>query len=177
MHETNRRRVKEGVSSLWHDAKVDEAAVLHAKDMAENRYLSHEEPEKPKGPRRRMPIDRVRAVGLKPMLVAENIATQFGIQYKSGKPVYDLSQWGRKGLSYRPNGDPIPRHTYLSFARTVVDSWMASPAHRENILVRDARYIGSAAREEWPGKGRKSGDEEFHKFYVAQVFFTPMPGR
>jgi uncharacterized protein YkwD len=169
LHETNRRRAENHLPLLQHLPKVDEAAELHVKDMAAKGYLEHEEKDNPK---LRQPIDRVRAVGLNPILVAENIATSFGIQYGAGRKVYPLEQWNRSGLSYEPNGEPIPPHTYASFARALLTQWMNSPHHRENILVPDARFMGSAC-----APSREPGDRDFHKFYCAQEFFSPMPER
>src|SRR5262249_21901421 len=140
-------------------------------DMAENRYFNHEEKEHPN---KRFAIDRLRTLGLRPMVVAENIATQFGIKYIPGRPAYPLDHGG---LSDKPDGKPIPPHTYASFAKVVVDAWMASPPHREDIMLRDAKYMGAAARELWPGKGTRQGEEDFHKFFIVQVFFTPLPPR
>jgi uncharacterized protein YkwD len=168
LHETNRRRAENHLPLFQHHPKLDEAAEIHVKDMSEKRYLQHEEKDNPK---HREPIDRARAVGLNPMLIAENIATAFGIQYQAGRKVYPLEQWNRTGLSYEPNGKPIPPHTYVSFARALVSQWMDSPHHRENILLPDARYMGSACT---PSRD-PSDDREFHKFYCAQEFFTPMP--
>src|SRR5688572_20169752 len=70
------------------------------RDMVAKNYLAHEE----KGTETPHPIDRVRAAGLSPILVAENIATASGIQYESGRPVFPLRQWKREGLSYKENG-------------------------------------------------------------------------
>ena len=61
--------------------KVDDAIMIHVKDMVAKNYLAHEE----KGTDTPQPIDRVRAVGLMPILAAENIATASGIQYEGGK--------------------------------------------------------------------------------------------
>ena len=109
------------------------------------------------------------------MFVSENIATHFGVEYKSGKSVFWLRQWGRKGLSYEANGIAIPARTYLTFARTLVDAWMNSPRHREAILEPEAQYTGFACSPEWPGKGSVRDEAEFHKYYCVQVFYTPLP--
>src|SRR5688500_12874025 len=79
LHETNRWREKEGLKPLAHHPKVDEAAMIHVRDMVAKNYLAHEE----KATKTPQPIDRVRAAGLSPILVAENIGTASGIQYES----------------------------------------------------------------------------------------------
>jgi uncharacterized protein YkwD len=142
--------------------------MLHARDMAEKSYLDHEEKD---NPGRKDPIDRIRAVGLKPRVVGENIATAFGIQYEPGRKAYPLRQWDRSGVSYTEDGPAIPPHTYRTFAAALVKGWWNSPHHRENILLPDAQYLGNACV---PAKPKTESDEDFHKFYCAQEFFTPM---
>ena len=166
LHETNRWRATEGLKSLVHHPQVDDAAMIHVKDMVAKNYLAHEET----GTKTPHPIDRVRAAGLSPILVAENIGTASGIQYKGGEPVFPLRQWKREGLSYKENGPAIPPHTYRTFTQVVVKQWIDSPRHRENIMLPDARYLGSAAL---PANLKGATETEFHKFYTGQVFFTP----
>lgn len=166
LHETNRWRENNGLKPLTHHPKVDEAVMIHVKDMIAKNYLAHEE----KGTKTPQPIDRVRAVGLAPILVAENIGTASGIQYKGGEPVFPLRQWRREGLSYKENGPAIPPHTYRTFTEVVVKQWIDSPNHRANIMLPDAKYLGSAAL---PASAKAQTEAEFHKFYTGQVFFTP----
>ncbi|CAN5546784.1 hypothetical protein BH09PLA1_BH09PLA1_14220 [soil metagenome] len=166
LHETNRWRAREGRSTLSHHPKVDDAAMMHVRDMVAKNYLAHAE----KGTKTPHPIDRVRAAGLAPILVAENIGTASGIQYKGGEPVFPLRQWRRGGLSYRENGPAIPPHTYRTFTEVVVKQWIDSPTHRENIMLRDAKYLGAACL---PAIAKGATESEFHKFYTAQVLFTP----
>jgi uncharacterized protein YkwD len=166
LHETNRWRAKENLKPLAHHPKVDDAIMIHVKDMVAKNYLAHDE----KDTKTPHPIDRVRAVGLSPILVAENIATASGIQYEGGKPVFPLRQWRREGLSYKENGPAIPPHTYRTFTANVVKQWIDSPTHRANIMLRDAKYLGSAC---WPATAKGQTETEFHKFYCGQVFFAP----
>lgn len=166
LHETNRWRAKQSLKPLLHHPQLDEAAMIHVKDMVARNYLGHDE----KGTKTPHPIDRVRAAGLSPMLVAENIGTASGIQYKGGEPVFPLRQWRREGLSYKENGPAIPPHTYHTFTEVVVRQWIDSPKHRENIMLPDAKYLGSAAL---PASSKGQTEVEFHKFYTGQVFFTP----
>ena len=45
-----------------------------------------------------------------------------------------------------------------------------TPRHRENIMLPDAKYLGSVAL---PASAKGQTEFEFHKFYTGQVFFTP----
>ena len=118
--------------------------------MAERNVLTHANPD---APELRTPSDRVRAAGLVPGFVAENVATHFGIRYRSGSPIYRVDRDGRRGFSATPGGPPIPPHTYLTFARSLLDQWMASPGHRQNILSKSARMEAACTPRRTPRAG------------------------
>ncbi len=160
-HETNKRRAENHLPALRHLAKLDAAAAMHAKDMAEGGWLEHENPNDTK---KRTPRDRVKLAGLDPSFIAENIATEFAIKYESGKPYYPM---GNGNASSTPNGPAIPHHTYVSFAKALLDDWMNSPGHRQNILSSEAKSLGTAA---YPAKAK---DDEIPQFYAAQEFSAP----
>lgn len=169
LHETNRHRVENKLPALRHMPKLDEAADMHATDMSEGHYFSHVNPGDRK---KREVVDRVKLLKLNPMFVGENIIMEYGIRYEVRRRVYDVLRSGKRGLSYRSDGEPIPPRTYIEFARNVCQRWMDSPTHRQNMLTPHARFLGAAAE---PGR---TGDEiRFRKFYCVQVFFAPMPAR
>lgn len=177
LRETNKQRVANKLAKLLHLPKLDDAAKLHAVAMNRDKFFAHENPNDAS---LREPIDRVKRVGLDPKLVAENLATQFGIRYESGKPAFVLDNGM---VSDQPNGRPIPPHTYASFGKVLVEQWMNSPPHRHDILLPDAKYMGSwceratAPTDEQKQKQENEQDADdpaFHKFYCVQVFFTPM---
>ena len=95
--------------------------------------------------------------------LAENVATQFTIQYQSGRTVYRVP--AGTGFSYRPDGPPLPRHTYRTFAATVLAQWMNSPGHRQNILSDEPERFGSDCRL----RQEQSGLDQF---YCVQLFGT-----
>jgi uncharacterized protein YkwD len=165
-HETNRRRAEHRLPALRYDAKAHDMAGLQARAMAKDQFVEHENPD----PKLRTMGDRAKAVGLRPRVVAENVASAFGRQYKSGQNFYTRQENGRAIYSYEPDGPAIPMHTYLSFAEELVESWMQSSGHRKNILHKEPEYLGCACEL----SAKKSGMETF---YCAQVFFSPMPGR
>ena len=137
-------------------------AQIQARAMAKGKFVEHTNPE----PGKRTLTDRAKFVGLRPRFVAENVASSFGRRYKSGQPFYTREEDGRKIYSYEPNGKPIPLHTYLSFAEDLVESWMQSPGHRENILHKTPEYLGCACE-----LSREASAME--TFYCAQVFLKP----
>ena len=169
LQETNRYRVEHSLPALRHMPRVDEVAAMHAVDMSQGGWFGHDHPTDPK---KRTVFDRAELAGLRPMFVAENLVMEYGIRYEPGRKVYETTRRGRDGLSYRPHGEPIPRHTYQSFAKRVVERWIDSPPHRENIGSKYPKFMGAAARP-----GRSEDEVRFQKFYVVQVLFSPLPVR
>ena len=138
---TNETRVKNRRQALAFAVELERAAYLHSKYMVEQNFFSHENPF---SNRRKTTEQRAKLAGIKNPLIAENIATHFGIKYKAGTPVYRVD--AEKGtFSYEPGGLLIPNHTYLSFAEAIVAQWMDSPPHRANLLSKDAVQLGCGA--------------------------------
>src|SRR5262245_17854006 len=119
-HETNRRRQQQRLPPLKYDERARVAARMQSRDMAKGGFVDHENPD----PTKKTMNDRARLAGLRPRILAENVASTFGRRYKSGQPFYAREENGRKIYSAQPNGSPIPMHTYLSFAEALLDSWM-----------------------------------------------------
>ncbi|TVQ27954.1 MAG: CAP domain-containing protein [Spirochaetaceae bacterium] len=137
---TNAEREARGLSPLTHQTSLESAARVHSEDMRDRNFFSHTSPV----PGRRTVRDRTDASGFSGSGVGENIARTFGITYEAGRSVFSpLQNDGYFSYTYR--GDPIPPHTYLSAAEVVVEQWMKSPGHRENILRREYRYLGTGA--------------------------------
>lgn len=164
-HQTNRVRAEHKLALFSHARPLEEAAQMHADDMVAGHFFAHENPNDPS---RRTMLERVKLEGYDPRYVAENLATQFVIQYESGRSFYVVPG----GVSYEPDGKPIPPHTYASFAAAVLESWMNSPGHRHNILAIEPRELGTGAAFQ---PSMKEG--ELAKFACVQEFGTPMPQR
>lgn len=132
--ETNRQRARFGRAPLGFARLLEKAAVLHSRDMVRLKFFSHNSPIR----RKKTPSARV--FMLRPMRwgVGENIAISFAIRYRSGSRVGI-----RNGRLISPvTRKPIPSHTYLSAAKAVVQQWMGSPGHRENILSKTYTLLG-----------------------------------
>lgn len=164
LHATNAQRKQNGLPVLKHSGGAQKAAAMQARIMRERGSISHVNPEEPK---LRTLEDRVKAAGLDYQFIAENVATAFGLEYESGKPFFTRTKEGKEVYSYRPGGEPIPRHTYASFAEALVRNWMESPGHRKNILQEAAAYMGASCL---PAKDEKG----MSQFFCAQVFYTPL---
>lgn len=134
--ETNRVRLKKRLSELSYHKSLEKSSTLHSKQMVEEDFFDH---YNKKNRKYYSPKERVALQGVKNPYPAENIAEEFGLQYKSGDNIYMIS---KGNFSYKSDGDLIPHHTYLSFAEALVDSWMHSPPHKANILSKDAISLG-----------------------------------
>lgn len=163
-HETNRRRANHKLPSLAFDAAARRAANLQAQLMAQTGDVSHEHPG---NPQHATLSKRLAGVGLNPRFAAENLAYTFAVQYRSGDHLYVREENGEKIHSYKPAGPPLAPHTYISFAKTVVDQWLNSPGHRRNLLHREPKFLGVGCR---PAKD-KSG---LPMIYCCQVFYAPL---
>ena len=133
---TNEIRVRNNLSILLYEKKLEESAAIHSLSMVEYKFFDH---INPKSKKLRNPEDRARYVGIVNPYLAENIMETFVLQYKAGLPVYT----GEKGIFRYNQGDkPIQPHTYLSLGETLMEGWMNSPRHKENILLQKAVQLG-----------------------------------
>jgi uncharacterized protein YkwD len=158
--QTNRQRELNGLPTLRYHHSLETAAFDHAKDMKTYKFFSHTSVV----PGKENLADRISQAGFTGSMLGENIAITFGIAYKAGTPVYTPDQ-NAGYFSYEYQGDPIPPHTYLSFAKEIVTQWMNSPGHRENILNPNYNYLGTGTSH--------FKDSKFYmmdKFYGVQEF-------
>jgi len=138
--QTNAVRLEHGASALTVSARLGQAARLHAEQMVEHDFFGHTAP--PPAPWRR-PADRLVAAGvISPHTPAENIATWFAMNYQPGDGyrVIDVETF-----TYRSRGRALHPHTPESFAQALVESWLESPGHRENLLSEVPAAMGCAA--------------------------------
>lgn len=161
-HETNRQRSMHGLPALAYNQDLREAARIQARGMRKEGQISHEHPHEEKETLE----ERMEYVGLKGRYFSENVAMVFGRQYESGEPFFSRKEDGGQIVSETPGGPPIPAHTYQSFARNLVGSWMDSPSHKKNILAAEAEMLGVENLH-------ARGPEGMDRFYSVQVFFAP----
>jgi uncharacterized protein YkwD len=135
-YETNLRRTKHHLRPFRYSPALRRAAVLHSRDMVEKDFHGHINPDDPK---RRTLAQRLAQVGLIRCAMAENVAFFPGRRYR-------ITKWEPGGgqIEIVP-GKPPASHTYVSFARLVLDGWMRSRSHRRNILDKSLTYLGCGA--------------------------------
>ena len=139
--ETNLVRVRHGLRALAYCPACRAAAQRYSDDMVERDFFraDHSHPDSSLAtPHRRM--DAAKLTGATGW--GENIALSFALRYQSGALFYEPLKPGEPFLD--ANQKPLLPHSYESFARTVVEQWMNSEHHRENILDRDWTHFGAA---------------------------------
>jgi uncharacterized protein YkwD len=133
---TNEERVKFKLPVLTHAEVLDETAQMHAEDMVKQHFFSHMNTATTG---RYSPNDRAKLNRISNPFLAENIIEGYGLQYISKKTVYLR---GKGKFSYKPDGELLQPHTYLSLGETLLTGWMNSKEHRKNILSHDALQLG-----------------------------------
>jgi len=159
-YETNQQREKAGVAPLMFHQSLEVAAFDHAQDMKAYEFFSHTSVVSGKESVR----DRALLAGFSWSMLGENIAKSFGLDYQAGTPVYSPNHNGGY-FSYEYRGEPIIPHTYLSFAKAIVNQWMNSPGHRANILNVNYGYLGIGAAHY-----QNAAFYMMDNFYGVQVF-------
>lgn len=163
-HETNRKRAEYSRAALRYRPELQQAGRLQAVSMADAGVVSHRNPRR----NLRTLAERLAYVGLNAAFAAENTAMTFAIRYEPGRAVYRREEGGRVLFSYVPDGQPIRPHTYRSFAESLLNQWMRSADHRENILDESPRELGT-------GHAYARNEQGMDVFYSVQVFFTAHP--
>jgi uncharacterized protein YkwD len=139
-------RQEQGRAPLGADARLSDVALMHARDMAREAYFSH----RSKDGR----TSGERLAGRYPEHVgafAENIYRI--LSYRSIRAV-------REERTVRSGGDEP--YTVATVAERIVDGWMGSPGHRDNLLRREMNRVGHGVVV--------TGDD----IYVTQLFSRPI---
>ena len=153
---SNQVRRQHGRAPLRGDAGLTRAAADHALNMARLRTHSHVLPVRGQ----RDLSQRMHRQSLEFRKAAENIAID-KVYRLLGRPI-SMSSRGCSFV-YGDTGEPVPRHSYASLARTVVARWLASPKHRSSLLSASYARLGAGIGVD-PG-GANCGD-----FYLVQDF-------
>jgi uncharacterized protein YkwD len=143
--ETNRIRHEVHRKPFKPDARLDKAAAGHVLTLALTQTLAHQSPLAS----RETVEARIESAGLQPTVVRENLARM---------PVLEQAN----GSNRRP--------TYAELAGRIVQGWLDSPDHRDNLLSTDVTHVGVATRLVLVPVRTEA-------VFVVQVFCTPAPPR
>ena len=128
---TNEERISAGLQPLLHDAAISDIARAHSDDMARLNLMSHDIEG-------RGPTDRAMAAGYNCRAYRGDGSYSYGLSENIAEHPR-VTQWMGIGMSWRPVGY---YHDAKEAARELVQGWMNSPGHRENILDREAHRVG-----------------------------------
>ena len=149
---TNVERRKFNLKQLQYHSKLRQAATLHSEQMKVHNFFNHENAF---DARYKTLTDRINSVkdnnlhGF--MCYGENIADCPIIKANENFTIENRN--GTQRL-FSMNGKEILPYTYYEFAKIVLEIWMNSPGHRENILNPDYTYLGcGCAKYEKQGNG------------------------
>ncbi|KPQ18851.1 MAG: hypothetical protein HLUCCX10_04665 [Algoriphagus marincola HL-49] len=126
---SNEYRAKQGLPTFRYSYKIEKLAADHAHDMVKHDFYGHQSKIRNKRNLR----DRFQIVGLNPPLIAENISATAGIDYEYGKRIYPPTSPGEY-IYQGKKPESVPYHSYISYAKEIVQLWIDSPGHRANLL-------------------------------------------
>lgn len=163
---TNQYRLSKRLNPLKYQPALGSAASYHGQQMGDRRFYDHVNPYDRS---MRTALDRSKRFGYTGGSIGENLALEFLINYKAQQKYwYEVTGTGIK-YYYGDSGHNrgyVPEHTYLSLGKSIVNAWINSPAHRENLLYRDFKYLGVGVYLEPETQGNKN----IPRIYAAQVF-------
>ncbi len=143
-HATNEQRVKHNLPVFEYSSTIHKAANGHSEAMIEQDFYNHENPYSPANKKIQ---DRIFRYTIEFKRMAENIAQHDII---GGKDKLYCFQHPKNGEDYiYLNCDKkkiIPVQTYAELARNIVNGWMNSPHHFENIVNPKLTSMACAGR-------------------------------
>ncbi len=137
-YETNRRRIAFHRQPFQYSPELEKAAQMHSDDMVKYSFFSHANPV---DPARKTVKSRIQLAGLAGNYLGENITTGYGLALSRG---HSLIPPRKQGDPFLDNNSrkPLERWTYITLAEALLDTWMDSPHHKENILRKEFEYLG-----------------------------------
>jgi uncharacterized protein YkwD len=131
-HATNEHRVKNNLPAFHYSSLLHKAAIGHSEAMIDQDFYNHDNPYSPA--KRRMQ-DRILLYTLEFKRMAENIAQHDILGGIDSQYCFQNPKYGEDYVYVSCDKKKvIPMLTYAELARAVVNGWMNSPHHRENIV-------------------------------------------
>lgn len=126
----NEVRMRNGHSSLAWSSALASLSRTHSQDMAERGFFSHTNPD---GDR---PADRAREAGLTCSSVVEDVVDDPSSAGGVGENIFNASAYSSRRVTQRGDEETVSYdwNTEDQLVDTIVDGWMDSEGHRQNIL-------------------------------------------
>ncbi|SFT44849.1 Cysteine-rich secretory protein family protein [Algoriphagus locisalis] len=138
---TNEERVKHGLKPFEYSDQIEKVASEHASDMVSYNFYSHVSRVKGK----KTIGERFARENVNRAYIGENISSSIALQYQPGRKI-NIPRSGGMYTYANNSREVILPHTYLTYAREVVQLWMSSPAHRKSILNPNFEELGCGAQ-------------------------------
>ncbi len=137
---SNEQRAKNNKKTFEFHGNLRDAATFHSKTMAEKNFFSHKNKKQRKY---REFSDRIYQFGGNFYeYTGENIA-QIAIYKINQRGIFFTKRGADRKVIYTDeDGNKLQPHTYLSYAKLVVEEWMNSRPHRENLMTDEFKYLG-----------------------------------
>lgn len=132
--ETNSQRRRLDLKPCKYERRLQQAARLHSNEMVDLNYFSHTSPVAENSTVRK----RMSRAGIKLGTGGENIAIhpfkkmQDVVFKQTGTNHFSKYDWRNEGAFY----------TYREFAADLIQRWLNSPPHRQNILDTNFKFLG-----------------------------------
>ncbi len=141
---TDRVRVKRGLAPLVFSASLRGMALFHAYEMLKHKFVGHDNPYNQTFAN----IER-RSNFFEANAQSENVASTFLIAYKDNTRFYRIKNEDYYDF-FSIDDQPIRRHTYWSFATSIVHNFLHSAPHKKNMLDHRHRRLGCGVAIESP---------------------------
>jgi len=156
---TNAAREEYNLSPVASHTLLHQSATTYSIEQAEMQTLSHTSIY----PERLHLDDRIKLEGIDliNVTIGENLGVDYILQIADRYYYMDTSTDTQIPVDAETH-KPILNFTYRQFGKAMVDHWIVSPGHRENLLN---------PHFEWIGVGAVTGSfQEFESIYVTQHF-------
>ncbi len=143
-HLTNEQRVKFNLPKFIYSYSLHKATNEHSESMINQDFYSHENPYSPAN---RKMTDRIFLYTWEFKEMAENIAQHDILGGIDERYCFETPRNGQDYVFINCETKKVlPMLTYADLAHAVVDGWMNSPHHRENILNPRLKFLACAGR-------------------------------
>ena len=145
---TNVARRTFNLTQFQFHSKLRQSAILHSEQMKLHNFFSHENTFDAKYKTLSDRIDAVKDSGFQGfMCCGENISDYPIIKANENFTIERIENYNGMARLISKNGNELLPYSYYEFAKIVVEGWMNSPGHRENILNPDFTYLGCGCAE------------------------------
>ena len=143
-HATNEQRVKFNVPIFIYSIQLHKATIGHSEAMINQDFYSHENLFNSTS---KNMVNRIYFYTKQYNQMAENIAQHDILGGNDDKYCFETPKRGQDFIFLNCNTKKIiPLRTYAELARSVVNGWMNSPHHRQNILNPTLKSMATSGR-------------------------------